>query len=225
MINRIQRVPGPGVDASGNQVIDPTKNVLDLVRAETRRQDDLRERDAFHANAMAQLRADYEDKLRITETLRLDAIRAVDRDAVTRAAEVSAAQASTLAATVATSAEALRGQVEAQRITTAEALANALGPLATRIDSLLAAQANQAGEKTAQGENRTQSNWTTSTTVSVIGVGLSLVAAFVAVVVGVIGLYFASTRNKAQAPPTVGSAVACTAPGLLPHQICTSTAP
>src|SRR5688572_11724945 len=34
--------PGPGVDAQGQPVIDPTKNVLDLVEAAMRRQDDLR---------------------------------------------------------------------------------------------------------------------------------------------------------------------------------------
>lgn len=34
--------PGPGVDASGDPVIDPTRNVLDLVAAAIARQDDLR---------------------------------------------------------------------------------------------------------------------------------------------------------------------------------------
>lgn len=213
-----------GVDAYGSPVVDPTKNVLDLVRAEAKRQDDLRDMEAHHAHQMAEMRASYEDKLRTTETQRLDAIRAVDRDAVTRAAEVSATQAQTLAATVSTSAEALRGQVEAQRITTAEALANALGPLASRIDSLLTAQANQAGEKTAQGENRTQSNWSTSTTVAVIGAGLSVMVAVIAILIGIAGIYFSSTRNNTPTP-AVGAAVACTAPGLLQHQICTSTAP
>jgi len=34
--------PGPGVDSEGRAVIDPTRNVLDLVAAANRRQDDLR---------------------------------------------------------------------------------------------------------------------------------------------------------------------------------------
>ena len=35
--------PGPGVDAYGQPVVDPTQNVLDLVKAAIQRQDDLRE--------------------------------------------------------------------------------------------------------------------------------------------------------------------------------------
>jgi len=37
-----QQPPGPGVDAQGRAVVDPTKNVLDLVNAAIKRQDDIR---------------------------------------------------------------------------------------------------------------------------------------------------------------------------------------
>lgn len=36
-------IPGEGVDKHGNPVVDPTRNVLDLVKAAIQRQDDLRE--------------------------------------------------------------------------------------------------------------------------------------------------------------------------------------
>jgi FtsZ-binding cell division protein ZapB len=38
-----ERRPGIGVDAAGGEVIDPTKNVLDLVKAESKYQDAMRE--------------------------------------------------------------------------------------------------------------------------------------------------------------------------------------
>lgn len=43
---------GEGIDRYGNPVIDPTKNVLDLVQAAIKRQDDLREAEAKFQNGM-----------------------------------------------------------------------------------------------------------------------------------------------------------------------------
>lgn len=45
--------PGVAVDARGNAVIDPTKNVLDLVQAAIRRQDDLRDAETRRVNELA----------------------------------------------------------------------------------------------------------------------------------------------------------------------------
>jgi len=50
--------PGPGVDAQGQPVVDPTKNVLDLVEAAIRRQDDLRNVEAVN------IRRDLDEKIR-----------------------------------------------------------------------------------------------------------------------------------------------------------------
>jgi hypothetical protein len=167
--------PGPGVDAYGQPVIDPSPNVLDLVRAAMQRQDDLREMQArydaqvgkmreVHSREMraaarrSEERLDQKDQqIRLAETARIDAIRAVDVGAVNRAAEVSAAQAATLATQVATSAEALRGQVEAARQQTATSLAQALSPITKSIEDLRAAQYQQQGEKTQRGESGTDS--------------------------------------------------------------------
>jgi hypothetical protein len=162
--------PGPAVDRAGNPVVDPTKNVLDLVRAAIQRQDDLRSIESNHIREMAGLRSDfesrlreadrrqadlragYEEKLRQQESARIDAIRAVDVGAVTRAAEVSATQAATLATQQQASADALRGQVEQARIATADALAQALAPITKSIEDLRAAQYQQQGEKSSKVE-------------------------------------------------------------------------
>lgn len=50
--NQEQR-PGIGVDSKGSAVIDPTKNVLDLVEASIKRQDDLRDAETRRVNELA----------------------------------------------------------------------------------------------------------------------------------------------------------------------------
>jgi len=144
------RQPGPGVDASGTPVVDPTQNVLDLVQAAIQRQDDLREADgeklqaeSIHLRELMALRSEYEDRLRKAETARIDAIRAVDVGAVQRATEVAAVQAETLRSQVATSAEALR-----------VAWAASLEPIQKDIADLRKTQYEQAGQKAQVGESR-----------------------------------------------------------------------
>jgi hypothetical protein len=139
--------PGIVVDARGQPVIDPTKNVLDLVEAAIRRQDDLRNAldkllqteisaqekisqlrydhaqvlaaaQAARLDGEARIRAEYNEKLSIAEAKRIDAIRAVDVNAVTTASQRSDVQATALANQVNQSAEVLRNQAT----TNAEAL-------------------------------------------------------------------------------------------------------
>jgi hypothetical protein len=146
--------PGIGVDFQGRAVVDPTKNVLDLVSAamqrqddlrsiEFKRQDDLREAESRHVREIAEVRSHYTAELRKAETARIDAIRAVDVGAVQRAAEVSAQQATTLAAQVALSAEAVR-----------VALAAAMEPIQKDIADLRRAQYEAQGVKTQTGDTR-----------------------------------------------------------------------
>jgi hypothetical protein len=137
--------PGRAVDLNGNSVVDPTRNVLDLVDAAVTRQDDLRAADgrfrdaqAEHLREMAELRAQHAKELRVIETERINAIREVDTQNVSRAAEVAAAQA-----------DALRGQVEAARIAVADTLSTALKPIQDDIASLRQTQYEQAGQKAA----------------------------------------------------------------------------
>jgi|SRR5580700_11150558 hypothetical protein len=136
---------GPATDRFNAPVIDPTQNVLDLVKAAIQRQDDLRTADGKlrdaqveHVEAIAELRAQHARELRLIETERINAIREVDTQNVSRAAEVAAQQA-----------DALRGQVEAARIAVADTLSTALKPIQDDIASLRQTQYEQAGQKAA----------------------------------------------------------------------------
>lgn len=151
--------PGPAAatDARGNAVPDPTANVLALVAAAVRRQDDLRTAESRHVREVATLRAEYAADLRHAETERINAIRAVDVAAVQQASQVSATQASTLAAQVATSAETLRTQVAAAATAATVALAAALEPIQKDIADLRRAQYEAQGQKTQIVETRSQS--------------------------------------------------------------------
>lgn len=156
-----------------NRGNDPTENVKALSEAANKRQDDLREADrkltdARHdgAKALADLRAEcnhelalaeskrvneqlairagYEEQLRTAEAKRIDAIRAVDVNAVSVASQRASDQASVLATQVAQSAEQLRTQVaqsaEALRAlvaTTAATAATTLQQLVTGLSTRL----------------------------------------------------------------------------------------
>jgi hypothetical protein len=146
--------PGPGVDAGGRPVIDPTANVIAILEAAVKRQDDLREKESLHAREMADLRSHYEELLRVKETERIDAIRAVDVGAVNRAAEVSAAQATTLAAQLVATAEASRVQVAAAASAQVTSLTAALEPIQKDIRDLRDAQSRGQGGKEQVTETR-----------------------------------------------------------------------
>jgi hypothetical protein len=164
---------------------DPTRNVLDLVSATERRQDDLRELEAKHVRELSQLRADHAEKLRLGEAARIDAIRAVDVGAVNRAAEVATTQAATLASQVAVSAETLRTQVAAAASAATIALAAALEPVQKDIADLRRAQYEAQGQKTQVVERQAES----AGSGMVIGLVVSGMALFVSLMVIAIGAF------------------------------------
>jgi len=164
-------VPGPGVDAQGRVVLDPTANVLGLVEAAVQRLDDLRKAEAHHVREIVKIRAEYDEKLRDAESQRIDAIRAVDVGAVQRAAEVAATQA-----------EALRNQVAVTQSAAQTALTAALDPIQKDIADLRRAQYEAQG-KTAQVVERRAS---TGAVFAAIGLGVSLLIALVIVVTFII---------------------------------------
>jgi hypothetical protein len=147
---------------------DPTVNVIALVEAGLKRQDDLRELEATHIREISALRDAHVAELRAAESARIDAIRAVDQANVTRAAEVASIQATTLAAQVSNSAETLRGQVEASKNAAALALTAALTPIQTDIADLRKTQFTQQGERAQQVDTRNTSQWTASTVISLL---------------------------------------------------------
>ena len=113
--NNAKRAEGLGVDAAGGPVVDPTKNVLDLVQAAIKRQDDLRAKDreisdlqhahaefldrlrAEHNAIVGQLREGFQEKIAHAESGRLDSIRQVDREEVAKTAVAANNAINTLA--------------------------------------------------------------------------------------------------------------------------------
>jgi hypothetical protein len=149
--------PGPGVDAAGAPVVDPTKNVRELVDAANRRQDDLREMEGEHLREIITIRDEHAKDLRVAEAARLDAINAVNSLAVQQAAEVQDTRATALAGQVAASAEAMRSNVAATATAAATALSTALAPIITSIEQLRAAMWQEQGQKTQVVETQQQS--------------------------------------------------------------------
>lgn len=144
------------MDSSGSPVIDPTVNVMNLVEAATLRLDDLRDAEnrrvderfrnqKEYMHEIQGLIAAYEEKLRVAEANRIDAIRAVDVGAVATAAERASQQAQVLATQVATSAETLRTLVATSAATTAAALTQIINPITERLAQLEKAQYEGAG--------------------------------------------------------------------------------
>ena len=138
--------PGPGVDRHGTPVVDPTKNVLDLVAAAMQRQDDLRGQDSYWQNYVAELRAGHNKELRQIEADRLDAIQARSDLTVRGAAEVQAAQQQALATQVSTTADAFRASI-----------ATELAPIKASIEDLRRAQYEAQGQKTQVVETSAES--------------------------------------------------------------------
>jgi hypothetical protein len=164
--------------------VDPTANVLNLVREAITRQDDLRDLASAHSKEVADLRAHYDGLLRAAETARIDAIRAVDVGAVNRAAEVAATQANTLAGQVATSAETLRNQVAAAATAAATALAAALSPIQAAVEDLRRAQYETQGQKSQVIETRDTTAASRLNANLVVGiVGLLLTAIIISVAI------------------------------------------
>lgn len=190
-----QQSGGGAVNKFGNEVLDPTSNVLGLVQAAVKRLDDLRESTdkgqttvldlvAKHLKEVSDLRAEYDEKLRLAETNRIDAIRQVDVGNVQRAAEVQATQALALAAQVTASAEALRTQVLSVQTATATALAAALDPIQKSIDDLRRAQYEQQGQKTQVSESQAK----TGVSGMWIGLIVAAIGTVIALILGIAGI-------------------------------------
>jgi hypothetical protein len=109
---------GIPVDTFGGPTVDPTTNVLNLVEAANRRQDDLRAASERYAKDLSDLREKYQEKLAdaeskrvdanaLAESRRIDALLAAGQNAVALAAIEGKNTASALAERVEASAKAL----------------------------------------------------------------------------------------------------------------------
>ncbi len=174
-----------GINESGSsQYTDPTYNVLQLVNAAVERINDvsflkaenIKEIVALNKQIM-DLHVAYEEKLSVAESKRIDAIRAVDVQAVALANERAVGQASILANQVTQSADNLRNLVTS----TADNLrTQVISPLIDRIALLEKAQYENKG--TGQGKEQGGKN-----IIAVIGV-IVRIAGFL------ITLFFALTK-------------------------------
>lgn len=120
----------------------------------TKRLDDKIDAVALRLQDQMQLRADYAIQLSVAETKRIDAIRAVDVQAVAVANERASAQALVLAAQVSSSAETLRTLVAA----TAQTVAQQLQAVSAGINDRLSALEKSSYEGTGK-ENGGQATW------------------------------------------------------------------
>ena len=192
--------PGPGVDAQGTPVIDPTLNVRHDLAASERRQDDLRDVSAGWQERMADLRFQFTEQLaalraahgaelRQAETERLDAIRRVDQGNVEAAAKVQTQAASTLAGQVAGAADAMRTQVETTRQQLQAQIAATNEPLLHGVAELRKVQYETAGSKAQTVETRD---------VSAGRMGWTYLAVGVVAVVGVVLIQQLGTIRRTQ---------------------------
>jgi len=197
--------PGPAVDASGQSVIDPTKNVEALVKAEGRRQDGLRHADSkfLHAQVHA-LSSDIaterkhnralhkmEKRLARAESKRINAIRAVDVGAVAVANAAAEARAATLA-----------GQVSAAKDAQVVSMKAETDPIRKDIGDLRQSQWTIAGGTDQTRENKgdsraKSSNWAiwVGVGVAVLGVGAAILGTIVSgflVTAGIVVTYLIS---------------------------------
>lgn len=182
-------------------LIDPTANVIELVKAAILRQDDLRVADAKLeeerirrldelrdlqdkcAHEIAQVHLAGNRELANAETKRIDALLLAARADVALASEKAAAQAATLATQVATSAETLRGQVSnlANQVTTQTALMREA--LEKRLTLLEQSQYSIGGRDIGAASAAADSSRSSAALVAVVGVVMTMIggAIFIAI--------------------------------------------
>jgi hypothetical protein len=146
----------------GNPVLDPTKNVVALFEAATKRQDDLRDAnnerayseirrvdaEVTHIKEMVVLRAEHQAEIRKLESNRLDAIRGVDVQAVSTAADRAQTAIKAVEAQTNTNAETLRNGLTNTATTIAQQLATIVAGITGRIEKLEQASYEGKGKQT-----------------------------------------------------------------------------
>lgn len=190
---------GYAVDRFGGPVRDPTRNVLDLVEAAIKRQDDLREMASMHNREMSQfrtvfddkidqMRAEFAEKLAGKESERLDSIRAVDQATVQQRATVYEQQVQALAKAASETAETLRKQVESTALASDTKNDAKFAEVTRALAALQEAQFRTAGGK----EQVTETRASLTAAQGIIGTVLAVVAA--------VGLYLGVKNSDAVTP-------------------------
>ncbi len=145
---------GMGVDIYGGAVIDPTENVKALAESAAVHQDkihsitqELNESRISHQKEIGELREKYQNLLRDAESARLNSIRQVDREDVSKMTTQFLTAISTLGSTANTTAETLRAQVATTAQTQATSLANSMGEVNKRLSAVELAQSEGRGKQ------------------------------------------------------------------------------
>lgn len=127
---------------------DPSNNVRELLALSMERADRLRDAEQLRVNELINTGSKHAAELREAESKRIDAIRAVDVNAVSVANERATAQAAVLANQVALSAETLRALVASTAATQATQLGQLNSQLIDRISLLEKSQYESKGTGT-----------------------------------------------------------------------------
>jgi hypothetical protein len=149
-LDRQSGAPGLGIDAYGGQVIDPTKNVSELVDAAILRIDDMavlrgqvvdeQVRRMYDNQVWLEkfslLRAQHNQEVRKMESDRVDKIRSVDVANAANTATQLLSAVTNLATTNQNIAETLRNQVATTAAATQTAFERVINPLQERVTSL-----------------------------------------------------------------------------------------
>jgi hypothetical protein len=190
IIARLDALKEAGREAPPEKIplIDPTANVLSLVKAAMERQDDLRNSERMRTDDLRNQQVRYDtaiqvlidrerglqfqslkdlasaeskriDAIALAESRRIDALLAAATQAVALASEKAAAQAATLATQVATSAEALRAQVAATAASTGTLITQLRESLEKRLTSVEQNQYQQGGATAQRTEGRDRTQW------------------------------------------------------------------
>ena len=199
---------GPATDRRNEPVVDPTKNVLQLVEAAIQRQDDLREAEAKHLRDILDLRAEFAREIREAENLRQATVNKerfasvetqldlVERQRVEQKKDTKDAVDAALAA----AKEAVKEQTTASQLsigkseastkeqlnqlsatftTAQQAMTQAIVSLTTRVERI-------ENARTTLAEQRTDTRGGTTATIASISVAIALLSIIATVVIAVL---------------------------------------
>lgn len=172
--------PGPSTDAEGRTARDPTENVKALSKADTRRQDDLRDQDRRHTHQMSRLERRHAKEIRTLEAKRIDAILVNVADTARTTAAAAEVRATTLANQVTLSADAMRAQVAVVAQASNDTLDRRFGPIQSSIEEIRRFQFSTEGGKQQIVETRSTSThwgvWVAIGVTALVGMGTVLMA-------------------------------------------------
>lgn len=179
---------GPHTVKPDPDPIDPTKNVLDLVKQSVRRLDDLRAMEATHTREIIKMNREHDNDLRVAEAKRIDAIRSVDQGTTAATAQVQAIAATTLAGQVASTKDAAQAATAAAALASGVALKAETDPLRKDIGDLRQSQWTIAGGRQQGQTERAEADTITKNKGMWIGIAVAVFASMASATLTVISI-------------------------------------